>query len=298
MKVPGKALKTTLQLVFFVLLAPSIYTVSCTNKKDGFSFIQVCDPQLGMGGYNHDTTTLRQAVNKINEMDCDFVVICGDLVNHASDSSYHDFMNIVKALKVSCYMVPGNHDVGNLPDDTSLEYYRKTVGKDYFALEHKGYAFVFTNSQLWKNDSGPESARQDQWLKNTLKKMREMHFPVIVIGHYPLFVVELDEQEEYFNLPSDKRQELLELFLGNHVIAYLSGHRHETLINAYCGIRLVSGETTSKNFDARPLGFRYWRVRADSLSNHFIPITISTDPDSAGEGESVALKQILPEATK
>ena len=56
----------------------------------------------------------------------------------------------MKGFKMPCYTAPGNHDVGNIPNDTSLKYYRKTIGKDYYKFKNKGYSFIVTNTQLWK----------------------------------------------------------------------------------------------------------------------------------------------------
>ncbi len=247
--------------------------VSCNAvRQKPFSFVQICDPQLGMGGYEHDLETFKQAVEQINELNCDFVVICGDLVHHASDSSFSDFLEITKVFNIPCYLVAGNHDVGNIPNDTTLSYYRDNLGKDYYMFENKGYSFIVTNTQLWKTHIGEESEVHDRWFKATLEKRSLDQEPVFVIGHHPLFVKHADEEEEYFNLPALKRQELLDLFVNNHVVAYLSGHKHETLLNTYQNIQLVSGESTSKNFDRRPLGFRQWEISDDTIMHHFVPL--------------------------
>ncbi len=253
-------------LILLLLLA-----VSCNLSRDeAFTFVQMCDPQLGMGGYEHDLGTLRQAVAQINALDCDFVVICGDLVHHASDSSYADFLNITEGFLMPVYLVAGNHDVGNIPNDTKLKYYREKIGKDYYAFEHKGYGFIIANTQLWKNHVGDESDLHDGWFKNILDEMGKEQLPVFVAGHHPFFIKDVEEDEEYSNLPLKIRQELLELFVSNNVVAYLSGHRHETLLNSYENIQLISGETTSKNFDGRALGFRQWDVSGDSIVQHYI----------------------------
>jgi len=252
--------------------------ISCNvGKQKPFSFVQLCDPQLGMGGYGHDTATFKQAVRQINELDCDFVVICGDLVHHAGDSTYGDFLRIIEGFKMPCHVAPGNHDVGNTPDDTTLRYYRKTIGEDYYSFRNKGVTFMVTNTQLWKADIGGESENHDLWFKESLVREGRKGTPVIVIGHYPLFLEHPDEEEEYFNLPVGKRQELLQLFLQNNVKAYLSGHTHRTVVNNYENILLVSGETTSKNFDGRPAGFRLWEVFPDSLVQHFVPLLQSIE---------------------
>jgi len=262
----------------YLLIVILLICVSCNeSRQKPFSFVQLCDPQLGMGGYEHDVESFRQGVEQINELNCDFVVICGDLVHHASDSSYADFLEIIKEFNIPCYLVAGNHDVGNIPNDTTLSYYRNILGKDYYEFQNKGFAFIVTNTQLWKTHIGEESEVHDQWFKETLGKRSLDQEAVFVIGHHPLFVEHSDEKEEYFNLPELKRKELLELFVNNNVVAYLSGHKHEALLNTYRNIQLVSGESTSKNFDKRPLGFRLWEISDDTIMHHYIPLKAFAD---------------------
>jgi len=256
-------------LLIIVLLT---YCVSCDKKKqEPFSFAQLCDTQLGMGGYEHDIKTFEQAVQQINSLNVDFVVICGDLVHHANDSSYTDFKRIMNGFKMPCYPAAGNHDVGKKPTDSTLQYYRKTIGKDYYTFDNKGYAFVVSNTQLWKVEVDKESEKHDLWFKNTLDSIGK-NTPVFVVGHYPIFIKSPDEKEVYFNLPMATRKKILGLFKEYNVEAYLSGHKHETIINNYENIQLVSGETTSKNFDKRPMGFRLWEVSTDTISHKFVAL--------------------------
>jgi 3',5'-cyclic AMP phosphodiesterase CpdA len=256
-----------------VLTALLAVTISCTKtEQKPFSFAQLCDTQLGMGGYEHDVRTFEQAVRQINELKPDFVVICGDLVHNANDSSYTDFKRIMKGFDVPCYPVPGNHDVGNKPDASTLEYYRKTIGKDYYTFQNKGYTFIMTNTQLWKVDVENESEIHHQWFKKNLDSLGKTGTSSFVIGHYPIYLKSPEEKEEYFNLPINKRKEILTLLKNNNVKAYLSGHKHETVINNYENIQLVSGETTSKNFDKRPMGFRLWEVATDTIYHQFVPL--------------------------
>lgn len=250
--------------------------ISCSNREqEHFSFIQICDPQLGMGGYAEDATALKQAVRQANALDVDFVVFCGDLVNHASDSSLADFKSITSELAVPFYYVPGNHDVGMVPTDTTLAFYRSTLGEDYFSIQHKGLAFIFTNSQLWKTDIGSESRKHDLWFNSTLKNP-ELSDRKVVIGHFPIYIDSLNEAENYSNMPPEIRTPLLENLYHNGVEAYLSGHRHTLLIHDYKGVQLVTGETTSKNFDERPRGFRKWEVSSDTLIHSFVPLKESS----------------------
>jgi len=265
---------TRIRHIFLVFLLFLGFLPACQRTTQfPFSFVQLCDPQLGMGGYEHDKESLSQAVHLINEMECDFVVVCGDLVHHAADSSFQDFLDITGALEMPCYLVAGNHDVGNIPDDSTLTYYREELGDDYYAFKYGGHAFVVVNTQLWKNPVEGESARHEKWFRKVLDDLTGRQIPVIVVGHHPLFVEKANEEEAYFNLPLEKRTELLQIFTESGVVAYLSGHKHETLINNYQDILLVTGESTSRNFDERPLGFRLWEVDGDSLRHRFVALT-------------------------
>lgn len=270
---PGSAYKYKIQMkylrIIFTILVLTL--VSCTPKTGSFSFVQLSDPQLGMGGYEHDVEAFQQAVEKINAMDVDFVVICGDLVNHASDSSFADYKALRDQLEIPFYEVPGNHDIGREPTDSSLQYYRNTIGKDYYTMDHEDVSFIFVNTQLWKTESGDESTLHDDWFKSTINSP-DMEERIIVVGHYPLFIKEPAEEEIYSNLPAGKREELLGLLRKNDVVAYLSGHRHESVIHNYEGVQLVTGETTSRQFDERPLGFRQWTVMKDTVIHAFVEL--------------------------
>lgn len=256
----------------FFIIALLLINLGCTKQKQEFSFVQLCDTQLGMGGYEHDLETFKQAVQQINHLNVDFAVICGDLVNDAADSTYADFLSIMKGFEIPCYVAPGNHDVGNIPSDTSLTYYRKIIGEDYYDFKHKGFSFLVTNTQLWKVHVDQESERHDQWFNKSLEKNRDKNHPKIVIGHYPIFTESPEEEDHYYNLPLGKRKEILAAFKSNNVKAYLSGHTHKLVINNYENIQMVSGETTSKNFDERPMGFRLWEVSSDTLKHQFIQL--------------------------
>jgi 3',5'-cyclic AMP phosphodiesterase CpdA len=254
--------------------------VGCRIPRTGsascheWTFVQMCDPQLGFGGYQEDKQRFKQAIKQINQLRPDFVVICGDLVNRTERPSFADFNSIKKKLTVPCYCAPGNHDVGNTPTPALLNQYRECIGKDYYAFEHKGCTFIVANTQLWKAPLAGESEKQDVWFKKALKTAADKQQPIFVITHYPLFVKEPYEPDDYYNLPLEKRKELLGLFEHYGVVAVLAGHTHTTLNHEVTGIQMVASQNTSKNFDQQPFGFRIWHVSASRPYAHeFVPLT-------------------------
>lgn len=262
-------LAVTLLLFPATLQAEDSAQINTTEEKQApFSFVQMCDTQLGMGGYEHDVMTFKLAVKQINSMKPDFVVICGDLVQKANNKSFADFKAIKAGFKLPCHCAAGNHDVQNKPTPESLKRYRETIGKDYYSFENKGYTFIVANTQLWKAPLAGESEKHDAWFKKALEAARAKKLPAVIVAHYPLFVKEPNEKENYYNLPQPKRKEILDLCEKNSVVAFLAGHTHKQITNEYKGIQMVNGETTSRNNDGRPMGFRLWHVDGTKRLRH------------------------------
>jgi len=262
-------MKTIWPILPFIIFA-------CASVKDNtFSFVQICDTQLGFGEYQRDIRNFEQAAKQINNLEVDFAVICGDLVNTASDTAYLEFNRVRNTFTMPCHVAPGNHDVGNDPDSVSLAYYRSRVGKDYYMFRHKGRAFYLLNTQLWKAPVSGVSEKQDEWLVKCITDEQYLENHKFIIGHIPLFVEDPQEEEGYYSLPTEKRAELLQLFSETNVKAILTGHTHKLVVNEYDGMVMVSGETTSKNFDKRPYGFRVWTVSEDSVSHAFVALEMA-----------------------
>jgi predicted phosphodiesterase len=271
----GRILSVAAIAVGLLALVDAPETWAAEPQQQPFRFVQLCDTQLGFGaaGYESDVESFRQAVRQINQIKPDFAVICGDLVNTPTADAFADFKDVLSEFKVPCYCAAGNHDVGSPPDQKTLDQYRQTIGKDYYSFEHKGYTFLVANTQLWKTPVEPEASKHDTWFVQTLELAVRKSSPAFVIGHHPLFISDADEKEAYFNIPPQRRKELLDLFLQHGVVAMLTGHTHRLCDNEHEGVLLLSGETTSKNFDKRPLGFRLWEVGSpDSIRHSFVPL--------------------------
>ncbi len=263
-----KFMKTLYLVVFALVMFSCVLNSNKSSHKQEFTFVQICDTQLGFGGYEHDVESFKQTVKQVNALNPDLVLICGDLVNTVTEKSIEDFNKIKQGFNMPCYCAPGNHDVGNDPTLLSLQNYRKVMGKDYYSFVHKGNTFVIVNTQLWKTPVKDETEKQDAWLETTLKNAANQESPVFIVGHHPLFLEKPDEEDGYYNLPIIKRKQLLTLFEKYGVVAVLGGHTHTLYINEYKNIQLVNGETTSKNFDNRPFGFRLWHINSSRPFKH------------------------------
>ena len=104
--------------------------VAAGNEE--FTFVQLCDPQLGMTDYKENICSLEQTVKQVNILNPDFILICGDLVNSPNKTSLSDFRKIMEPLAVQCHYAPGNHDLPLSTNTAILDRYHEFFGKDHY----------------------------------------------------------------------------------------------------------------------------------------------------------------------
>jgi DNA repair exonuclease SbcCD nuclease subunit len=228
--------------------------------------VQLCDPQLGFGkdSFDSDVKRFEQAVKQANELLPDLVLIAGDMVNSVNEKSVSAFKKTLVKIQPPVILTAGNHDLPDPVTEANLKYYRETFGNDFVVYECQGRLIISANSQLWRKAPKEETEKQEQKLRDTLKNAKEKNLPVILMTHIPPFDNNPNEKDEYFNLPQEKRMELLTLAKDNGVFLWLSGHTHKTKRREYNGITILNGETTSQNFDKRPFGFRLLTVQPNN----------------------------------
>jgi 3',5'-cyclic AMP phosphodiesterase CpdA len=127
----------TLRIFLLLLLvsgSPLLLTAREKAAKPYF-FIQLTDPQFGMADKNksftRETEWYEKAVREINRLKPEFVVITGDLVNDQKNASQIAEFKRITALiskKIPVWYTPGNHDIGNLPDSTSIAEFIRNYG--------------------------------------------------------------------------------------------------------------------------------------------------------------------------
>lgn len=232
-----------------------------------FCFIQAADPQLGLmkawkdgdcdgGGdeWAEEVELTKQAVDAVNHLQPRprFMVLCGDLVHAMPDTPFREGQerDLKAALKgtdpsIPLVFVSGNHDLGNTPNDRTVEQYCTAWGDDYFSFWVGGVLCLVLNSQLFYDASAcPElKEAQEKWLEEQLNKassateLKPKH--ILVFQHIPLYLKNPDEEDDYFNLQRIVRQNLLDKFKKAGVKAVFSGHYHRNAGGCHGGLDMV-----------------------------------------------------------
>lgn len=158
---------------------------------------------------------------------------------------------IFEPLKPRLYFVPGNHDVGDKPMDTSpagplnstsLDVYEKHFGKTWHSIEHQDCLFMTINSSL-VNSGENDEARQRAWIESTLENSRDKR--IFLFSHYPPFINSANEPDHYDNYAEPGRSWLLSLAKEYNIEAIFSGHVHQFFFNRYGNTKLYCIPPTS-----------------------------------------------------
>lgn len=268
-----------LNIIFFTILL--IFSLSSqlssqnSNTENPFFFIQMTDPQLGMyeenEGFEKESRLFEKAVSEINRLKPDFVVITGDFVHDPDDEKQINEFKRIKAKinpDIPVHLIPGNHDIGQVPDNESLKKYDSHYGTDRFSFSHKGSKFIGYNSSLIKVDVTKYEKKQLKWLKESLRKTKNLNH-TILFGHYPFFTDSVDEPEKYSNIHPNKREKYLKLFKKNEVSAIFFGHYHRNAYPAYNEIELVISSAVGKQHGDDSPGFRIVKVYNDRIEHDY-----------------------------
>lgn len=268
-----------------------------TQWQGAFTFIQAADTQLGLqakceeekeenpGGWQKEIQWCTQMVDEVNQMETKpkFLVICGDLIDafpydgdlseiETRKAQEIDLKKVLLGLNIPLVCVCGNHDVGNTPTEKTVLKYRDSFGDDYFSFWCGGVYFLALNSQFWQDRTeAPKLAEeQDEWLEKELeyiKAKKPVH--AIIFQHIPPFLENIDEETQYFNLPTDTRKQLLEKFIKAGVKYVFCGHYHRNSGGSYNGLEVVVTSAVGAQLGTDTNGYRIVNVGKDKVVHSY-----------------------------
>ena len=246
-------LKTGLGAAAVGALPMSLVEIAWGAKdEERFTFAYISDSHIthvrGNEFVRNWDRGLIRAVAECNLLDPrpDFVVYGGDIAQLGKPEEIDHGLEILGGLRDKVYYVMGEHDYYvDLGD-----YWRKRLGPDWYAFDHKGVHFIVLNSILtypeWthkKWESGmarmKEMARLDnpngspfmvgeeqrKWLAQDLAKV-DHDTPIVVCSHSPL-------QKIYkgWNFWTEDAEEIHKLLAPFKKVTVIYGHVHQIQYN-------------------------------------------------------------------
>jgi predicted MPP superfamily phosphohydrolase len=195
------------------------HTIKCNTLPkafDGLKIVQVSD--LHLGSFNYNYSKLESAVEKINNLKPDYIVITGDLVNNYAWElrGWEVIFNKLIAKKGK-YAILGNHDYGDYSKWDSI----KDKTSNFEAIKQFYRTIDF---RLLLNESEILSKNNDQiaiigvenWGKSAYKQYGDLQKGIAKVNSIP-FKILLSHD------PSHWEEEVL---TKTDIVLTLSGHTH------------------------------------------------------------------------
>lgn len=188
---------------------------------------------------------MRHVVRELNGQDLAFVINVGDLIHPVPavpvlyEQAAARFHEQVAELRHPLYLTPGNHDIGDKPNDWApaagicdafVALWEEHFGAHYQSFDHAGMHFVIINAQIVNSGLDCEAAQRD-WLEADLAAHQGKR--IFIACHYPPYFSRPDEEENYDNIGEPGRGWLLDLLEANGVEAMFIGHVHNFWYNRY-----------------------------------------------------------------
>lgn len=276
------------------------------GSPDGFRLVFLADTQLGcyatfsgfsdenieqyaqMGmkvgkapsveGLEWDANRYRQAVEVINATRPALVVIGGDLIDDAnSEEQTETFLEITSTIdpEIPVRWVPGNHDIAPdslIPTPESIRAYRDVFGSDYYSFRMHDTLFVALNTTVIDHPENVPGEWEAQlgFLRDELDVARRSDTEhVVALGHHPLFLERGDEPDSYWNLPTERRRVILDLFHKAGVRFGFAGHWHRNAIGIDGGFTQVTSGPVGYPLGDDPSGYRVVEITAEEVAHEY-----------------------------
>jgi serine/threonine-protein phosphatase CPPED1 len=271
-----------ISLIISLIIAGTAWAQKKSQHAPWF-FIQLTDPQFGMfdnnASFEKETVLYEKAVTGINRLKPDFVVITGDFVHDPNSvSQIKEFKRITAKInpEIPVYYSPGNHDLGQNPDKTSIKKYKKNFGSDKFSFKHKGSSLIGFNTSVIKTKLEKPEQAQFKWLTKKLKESQGASH-IVLFCHYPFFNKTAVEPTAYSNIDLGYREKYLDLFNNSKVTAVYSGHYHNNSLSNYGNMQLVTTSSLGKPLGKAPSGMRTVKVYNDRIEHEYYGLEVLPD---------------------
>ena len=212
-----------------------------------FTFVQISDTHIGFDKAANPNVhaTAIQAVERIKAMRTrpDLILHTGDITHLSKDEQFDDAKQILSALDVPFFYVPGEHDFLDEGQGKAFlaHYGRGTRGLGWYSFDHAGVHFVALNNVAALKPGGMTHLGDDQiaWLKDDLSSL-SASTPIVVFAHIPLWTV-----YEAWGWGTDDADQALALLRRFGSVTVLNGHIHQILHKVEGNVAFHSARSTA-----------------------------------------------------
>jgi Icc protein len=224
---------------------------SCNNKDErkqdegninSFEFVFMTD--IHIKSEMNAPKGFQMAIDKVNEINPDFVITGGDLVYDVmrgnyekSESLFNLYKEMSKGFLMPVHNCIGNHDLFGIyeesPENENHPDYKygmweRHFGDTYYSFDHKGWHFITLNSldvTTNKKYQGVFHKEQLLWLAEDLRNVDE-ETPIVITTHIPMMCTYSQLNENAGSRTVSNGFEVFKMLEGYNLKLVLQGHIH------------------------------------------------------------------------
>ena len=162
-----------------------------------------------------------KAVDEINALNPDMIILTGDLTNHGYYSEYLEVKEYLKMFNPSLFAIPGNHDARN----NGYQTFEELIGDCSWKLtkEDENLVLLGLDSTTPDLSQGNIGRLQQAWMENELNIcMRENKFSIVAMHHHIIPIPGTGRERNILNDAGD----ILHSLITHEVGIVIGGHKH------------------------------------------------------------------------
>ena len=236
------------------------HTVSIRNAGNDFTFAILSDIHLnnpkGAAGGDVPNARLMQAIAELNEVQPDFAVLLGDLVESTADTYAGDYQMIwdifVSHAKFPVFGVMGNHDGQVVGVVNGFEMWRSRFGPLYYSFDLGVWHFVVGNTYdrpAHPSDNGFVGAEQIRWIEADVAAAFSRGQRIAAFVHHNPF-------DNRWVFVDEGRQALAQALSRGGARYVFAGHRHSDQLELLPTAKIVTTRTVQAGNDDSEVGYR------------------------------------------
>lgn len=167
-----------------------------------------------------DEAVFMKAVNEINNLQPDMIILTGDITDNGYYREYQQAIKYLDMFESPLFAVPGNHDSRNLGHQT----FEELIGESSWKLtKENDFTVIGLDSSSPDENRGHIGKPQRMWMEHQLDECVVNDLSSIITLHH--HVVPIPDTGRERNVLSDAG-DILKVLTTHEVDLILSGHKH------------------------------------------------------------------------
>ena len=161
-----------------------------------------------------------EAVNQINDLNPDMVIVTGDITDKGYYSEFQKAVEYLNMIQCPLVIIPGNHDSRNV----GYEVFEELFGdRSWVLTKDEGLTIIGLDSSEPDVDNGHIGRPQQLWMENELNKASSIsNFSIVAMHHHVIPVPKTGRERNILTDAGD----ILQSLIDHDVNMVICGHKH------------------------------------------------------------------------